>query len=266
MFNSNIDHYYAKYPKELYNTNSSDIIIKSTNIGFIILRNVDIYNNNKYWIACYDSIRQFYPENTIIIYDISNNKNIIMEKKLINTQIIYCTNNTKSIFNAYLYYLDNKLFDKAVILKDKVCLTKQIVFNNNDSFLWQFEHKWDDVTTEMQLIKELDNNTELIDLYNDKESWKGCFESMSFISHELLAKINSRYNIYKLLNLINNNSLNSAFERVFALMFIIQNNKYTVPICGDIHWTTLCPISYSNYLLNKHNDLYWPYPMTTICS
>jgi len=36
-------------------------------IGFIILRHVNSSIVNKYWIQCYDCIRNHYPENIIMI-------------------------------------------------------------------------------------------------------------------------------------------------------------------------------------------------------
>ena len=70
----------------------------------------------------------------------------------------------------------------------------------------------------------------------------------------------------RLLNLINNEQTNSAFERVFALMFIIQNKKFNIAVCGDLHWTTFFTTTFTNYLFNKHNYSYWLSPMTKIFS
>jgi len=265
LFNSNIDHYCSTYPKNNYeNTNTNTNINKTTtDVGFIVLRNVDTLDN-KNWIECYNSIRYFYPENKIIIYDISNDKKLITEQKLTNTHIIYSTDNVKSILNAYLYYLENKSFNQAVVIKDTIFLTRHIDFDNKNRFLWQFEHNWDDETNEIDTIKELDNNMELTELYYKKQLWKGCLETMSFISYELLTKINSKYNLYKLVNKMNSEKMIYAFERIFAIMFIIENGKYETPICGDFHWTTNFTITYKKYLINKANETYWLSPFIKI--
>ena len=52
----------------------------SSDIGFIILRNVDTIDRNKYWIKCYNCIRKFYPENKILIID-DNSKSKLIRKK-----------------------------------------------------------------------------------------------------------------------------------------------------------------------------------------
>ena len=44
-----------------------------TEVGFIILRYVINELTNKYWIKCVDSIRQYYPENKILIIDDNSN-------------------------------------------------------------------------------------------------------------------------------------------------------------------------------------------------
>ena len=47
--------------------------------GFIILRHVNSSITNTYWIRCYDSIRKYYPENTILIIDDNSDSDIDAE-------------------------------------------------------------------------------------------------------------------------------------------------------------------------------------------
>ena len=59
--------------------------------GFIILRHVNSEDTNKYWITCYDKIREFYPENKIMLIDDNSNYTYISKDKeatLTNTIII----------------------------------------------------------------------------------------------------------------------------------------------------------------------------------
>ena len=44
-------------------------------IGFIILRHVNNELTNQYWIHSYKCIRQYYPENNIIIVDDNSDYN-----------------------------------------------------------------------------------------------------------------------------------------------------------------------------------------------
>ena len=264
MHNSGIDHYYDIYPKQLYQpiTNTT-IETNKPDFGFIILRNVISEDSNKYWIECYSCIRKFYPQHKIVILDGSSNKQYIIEKELTNTTIVYSNNSSYGIA-PYLYYLENKTFSRAVIIKDTMFFTKYVEFDSDNRFLWQFEHHWDDKDSEIDLIKKLDNSQPLLDLYLDKSLWKGCFESMSTISHDFLQKIHAKYNLYKISSFIKDDLANCCFERVFAVIFIIENGGQKQAICGDFHWTTLLSTTYTNYFINKLNKTYWLSPITKI--
>ena len=51
-------------------------------IGFIILRHVNNEKTNMYWQKCYKNIRQFYPENDIIIIDDNSHYEYINNEEL----------------------------------------------------------------------------------------------------------------------------------------------------------------------------------------
>jgi hypothetical protein len=55
----------------------------SKQIGFIILRHVNNELTNKYWIHCYKCIREFYPENKILIIDDNS------DYKYITNEVLY---------------------------------------------------------------------------------------------------------------------------------------------------------------------------------
>jgi len=264
LHNSRIDHYNDIYPKQLYQpiTNTT-IETNKPDLGFIILRNVISEDSNKYWIECYSCIRKFYPQHKIVILDCNSKKQYIIEKEVTNTTIVYSNNSSYSIA-PYLYYLENKSFSQAVILKDTMFFTKYVDFDSDNRFLWQFEHNWDDKESEIDLIKKLDNWQPLLELYLDKTLWKGCFESMSTISHDFLQKIHAKYNLYKISSFINDDRANCCFERVFAVIFIIENGGHKPAVCGDFHWTTVFSTTYTNYFINKLNKTYWLSPITKI--
>ena len=264
LHNSNVDHYLTTYPKELYQTKIINNETNNLDLGFIILRNVISKDSNKYWFECYNSIRNFYPEHKIVIIDVSSEKQNILEKNLTNTIIVNSTYNSSYNTVPYLYYLENNHFSQAVIIKDTMIFTKYINFDNENRFLWEFEHNWDDNNLEVEIIKQLDNFQPLLDLYFNKSDWKGCFQSMSKISHNLLQKIHSRYNLYKISSLITDEHLNSCFERIFAVLFILENGGYKKSICGNFHWTTIFSTTYDNYLINKHNNIYWLSPIVNL--
>ena len=146
-----------------------------TEVGFIILRYVINELTNKYWIKCVDSIRQYYPENKILIIDDNSNYDFITDKKLYKTTVINSEFHKRGELLPYYYYLHNKLFDVAVIIHDSVFINKYIDMSvNKYKFLWEFEHYWDQIEDETRMI-DVFNDLELKEFYANKNLWKGCF-------------------------------------------------------------------------------------------
>jgi hypothetical protein len=202
-------------------------------IGFIILRHVNNSITNNYWILCYDSIRRLYPENKILIIDDNSNYRYITNKELYNTTIINSEFPKRGELLPYYYYLQNKLFDTAVILHDSVFITKYIDFKvDTYKFLWHFDHGYDQIEDETKMIK-IFNDNELLDFYKNKILWKGCFGAMSIINHDYLQYVNNKYNISKLLPLILTRYNRCSFERVIACL--LQKEQKQSSLLGDIH-------------------------------
>jgi hypothetical protein len=130
-----------------------------TELGFIILRHVNNELTNKYWIHCVNCIRQYYPENNILIIDDNSDYNFITDEKLYKTTVIKSEYPKRGELLPYYYYLHNKLFDIAVIIHDSVFINKYINFdiNSNIKFIWHFMHDWDDDTKELELLNEIEN-------------------------------------------------------------------------------------------------------------
>jgi hypothetical protein len=202
-------------------------------IGFIMLRHVNNELTNKYWIHCYDCIRKYYPENIILIIDDDSNYEFITIKQLYKTNIIKNIYPKRGELMPYYYYLRNKLFDIAVIIHDSVFINKYIDFSvDTYKFIWDFEHNWDQIEDETVMIN-LFNDENLLNFYNNKNLWKGCFGAMTIISFEHLKYINEKYDISKLINYVLTRYNRSSFERVLACL--LQINTKTESLLGDIH-------------------------------
>ena len=205
----------------------------SKQIGFIVLRHVNNELTNKYWIKCVDSIRQYYPENTILIIDDNSEYKYITEKTLYKTTIINSEYPKRGELLPYYYYLHNKLFDTAVIIHDSVIVNKYIDMNvENYKFLWEFEHNWDQIEDETRMINAF-NNLDLNKFYENKNLWKGCFGCMTIITHDYLTHINNKYDISKLLDYVLNRYNRCSFERVIACLLQKEGKKET--LLGNIH-------------------------------
>ena len=204
-------------------------------VGFIMLRHVNNDLTNQYWNNSYRCIREFYPENMIMIIDDNSNLNFVKEEQpLHNVVIVNSEFHGRGELLHYYYYLTNKLFDKAIIIHDSVFMNKYIDVTDVEDYkiLWSFEHHWDQVEDEKVMIK-LFNDNELTSFYENKNLWKGCFGGMTIITHEYLTLINNKYEISRLLNVIINRYKRCSFERVIACL--LQKHIFNVSLLGDIH-------------------------------
>ncbi len=203
-------------------------------VGFIILRHVNNEVTNNYWNICYDCIRKYYPENLILIIDDNSNYTYVKEdKQLYNTTIINSEYPKRGELLPYYYYLHNKLFDVAVVLHDSVFINKYIdITVDKYKLLWEFDHYWDEIDDETKMINVF-NDRELLEFYRNKALWKGCFGCMTIIEHDYLLYINSKYDISKLLDYIVTRQNRMSFERVFACLLQIHDEKTT--LLGNIH-------------------------------
>jgi hypothetical protein len=206
-----------------------------TTLGFIMLRHVNNFLTNRYWNHNYRCIRNYYPENLIMIIDDNSNLNFLkQEQRLYNVVIVNSEFHGRGEVLPYYYYLSNKLFDKAIIIHDSVFINKYINCDDVKDYkiLWNFEHICDQIKDETNMIN-LFNDNDLTSFYKNKNLWKGCFGGMSIITHDYLTFINSKYEISKLLNVVLNRYNRCSFERVIACLL----QKYVVhkSLLGDIH-------------------------------
>ena len=207
--------------------------MNSNSIGFIVLRHVNSELTNKYWIKCIKSIREFYPDNEILIIDDSSNHKFITVENLYKTTIIKSKYPKRGELLPYIYYLKYKIFDTAVIIHDSVVINKKIDFSvKNYRFLWDFEHNWDQIEDETRMIDAF-KNKELKEFYENKDLWKGCFGGMSIITHDFLSYVNSKYDLSKLLELITCKYNRCSFERVIACL--LQKESENETLFGNLH-------------------------------
>jgi hypothetical protein len=202
-------------------------------IGFIILRHVTNKLTDKYWILCYQCIRKYYPENNIIIIDDNSDYKFVTNMILYKTNIINSEYHGRGELLPYFYYLNNKFFDTAVIIHDSVFVNSYIDFNvDTYKIIWDFTHEWDQIEDETMMIK-LFNDPELLDFYENKELWTGCFGAMTVITHKYLTEVNDKYDISKLLDYVLNRKNRISFERVIACL--LQKNNKQETLLGNIH-------------------------------
>ena len=222
-----------------------------TEIGFIVLRHVNSELTNKYWIKCVNSIRQYYPENNILIIDDNSNYEYITEETLYKTTIINSEYPKRGELLPYYYYLHNKLFDIAVIIHDSVFINEYIDMSvSTYKFLWDFTHNWDQIEDETRMINVF-NDLELKEFYENKDLWTGCFGCMSIITHDYLTYVNSKYDISKLLDYVLDRYNRCSFERVIACL--LQKEGKVEILLGNIHEYCNCGINFNE--IDNYNNL-----------
>ena len=198
-----------------------------------MLRHVSNTKHNIAWQYSYDCIRQFYPENLILIIDDNSNTTYITAKELYKTTIINSEYHERGELLLYYYYLKNKLFDIAVLIHDSVFINTYIDFTvDKYKIMWDFDHHWDQLEDETRIIN-LFNDPELLTFYKNKSLWQGCFCGMSIITHDFLTFINDKYNFDILLNAILNRYNRSSFERIIGCL--LCKNYSTETLLGNIH-------------------------------
>jgi hypothetical protein len=210
-------------------------IENSDKIGFIILRHVNNFESNKFWIDCYHSIRKIYPECYIIIVDDNSIFDFLSNIQLYKTTVIFSEFKGRGEFLPYYYYLKYKQFETAVIIHDTVFLNQPIDFTvDKYKIIWEFDNYWKsyDTEDEANMIK-LFGDQELTDFYENKSLWSGCFGGMSIINHDYLTFLNDKYDIIRLVNFIKTRNSRMSFERVIACL--LQKNYKKETLLGDIH-------------------------------
>ncbi len=195
-------------------------------LGFIILRHVNNQRTDQYWNHCYDSIRKWYPENHIVIIDDNSNRVYLSNRELYKTIIIDSEYPGRGELLPWYYYSKNKWFESAVILHDSAFINTFIDFSVDDyKILWDFEHHWDQPEDELPMLF---GDHDLIELYNNKHLWTGCFGGMAVITHDYLLSI--KYDICQLLDVVLTRGDRHRFERVIAVL--LGGKKV---LLGNIH-------------------------------
>ena len=242
----------------------------SYNFGFIITRHVNSEQTNRYWNQNVKLIRTMYPHRKIVIIDDNSNPAFLKaDFQYKNLTIIQSEYSGRGELLPYYYYSKNKWFDKAIILHDSVFIHNRIpfeTFNMPVLPLWHFQnYKLDNEANNIRIAKSLTHGTKLVPYLTSKntrhlQQWNGCFGVQSFITHDFLTSITSKYNLHNLLDVVHNRSDRCSLERVFGLIFCLEYNKLTAikSAFGDISNTPMSHrYSYNEYinLLNKHNKV-----------
>lgn len=251
--------------------------MESQTHGFVITRHVNSEKTNKYWNECYSCIRKFYPTNTVIIIDDNSKYEYVTPlpdtPPLTNVFFIQSEFQGRGELLPYYYLNKYKLFPTAIIIHDSVFIQQPIPIttqttSKTPTLIWNFQHHWEthpDITCDIKnLISKLNpqHTQRLLELYEKKDKWTGCFGVMSIINTEYISStLDQTYHFFNLLEHVTTRTHRCCLERVFGLICSdsIQNPELTPTLLGDIHHyiNQYCNWEYDfdQYMNDKNNNM-----------
>jgi hypothetical protein len=241
------------------------------NFGFIVTRHVNSEITNKYWNNCIKCLRICYPLKKIIIIDDNSNQEYVKsDYDYKNIEIINSEFPKRGELLPYYYYYKYNYFDNAVIIHDSVFFHKRVNFENiiksNIKILplWHFDADKENYINSLKISSKLKNSidiqkkitmNELNILGLNQFKWFGCFGVQSFINHNFLCQIVNKYNLFSIMNNVNNRSDRCCLERIFGIIFYTESkNLYKIiSLFGNIYKYQKWGYSYFDYLndINK---------------
>ena len=208
-------------------------------MGFILTRHVQSAQTNQYWLECVRKIRQFYPHQLIVIIDDHSDPQHVSAETFPNCIVIKSEFAKRGELLPYYYLYRYKFFEKAVILHDSVFVQQAVDFNAYENLpLWHFVHPiHENEAQEHNLLRVLENNEELLKVHS-AHAFRGMFGVMSVVTLDFVTRLEGKYKLFKLLQYVNSRPLRMALERVFGVLFTVENPG-AVSIFGTIH--DFCP-------------------------
>ena len=148
--------------------------------------------------------------------------------------------------------------DYGILIHDSTFINYPIYISKEFNYipLFSFEHRWNNTIKERKLIKNYNN---LLEIYDNKDIWKGTFGIQYIVSWKFINIMMNKYNdlFNDLLKTVKTRSLRSCCERIVQVIFQSISNKYTKSLFGSIHDYTAkyfgksFGFSYEQYLKNK---------------
>jgi hypothetical protein len=212
--------------------------------GFIITRHVNSEKTNRYWNLCIRRIRHYYNNKIVVIDDKSNPEFLKADFEYRNIEYVTSEFPGRGELLPYYYFHKNKYFHNAVILHDSVFIHRKIKF---DKFvlpiipIWHFDNiqKSENASNSLRLTNVLTNKDiiqrkltadinkhQILNISSlnpiDDSTWYGCFGCMTYISHNFLTRIENKYRIFNLLQVVTNRPDRCCLERIMGIIFCTE--------------------------------------------
>jgi len=203
--------------------------------GFIMSRHVRCATTNEYWIEACRCIREFHPENLIIIIDDNSNQEFVTENNVYNCIVIQSEFHGAGELLPYYYLHKTRLLDKACIINDGTFIKRAIDPENvhDVQFLWNFRSCLNDEEPIVRciindiLLCDMDTLSSLIDRYNNYQ-FQGCFATMSIISYAFIDHLDKKYGIFNILPHIRGRPWRCSLERLVSVLCFNDTSPTTL--------------------------------------
>lgn len=204
--------------------------------GFIITRHVNSEKTNKYWNQCVKLIRTHYPLKEIIIIDDNSNQELIKtDFEYQNITIVQSEYPGRGELLPFIYFLRYKWFENAVIIHDSVFIHERIPFEritvpvlplwhhaydkeNLDNLL-HISHKLTRNSLLNYRLKGGDKNLTPLGMTTIKDKLELCFGCQCYINLKFLEKIEIKYTITNLVDVVTCRKDRCGLERIMGLLF-----------------------------------------------
>ena len=207
--------------------------------GFILSRHVNSELTNRYWNTCVNQLNLIYPSTSIVIIDDNSSPEFLKaDQEYKNITIVQSEYPRRGELLPYYYFYKNKYFDNAIIIHDSVFFQCKLAFNKLEKSqikvlpLWHFDYlKNENNTNTTKLAHVLKHNSKILELIgnnqvvlglNRQNTWSGCFGVQSYINHQFLSFLQDKYQLFNLLQVVNNRQDRCCLERLFAIIFYIE--------------------------------------------
>jgi hypothetical protein len=120
---------------------------------------------------------------------------------------------------------------------------KSLLGDDEVKILWNFSHHWEMlpghyiVNDIKNLLGKLNHSEELLQVYENKDKWCGCFGIISILTLEFCEKVlHEKYNFFILLDHLKTKIDRCCLERLFGIVCCHHDsNVKNKVLMGDIH-------------------------------
>jgi len=211
-----------------------ELIHNEKSYVFVILRNIQKTSDNDLWLSAYQSIRQFYTNQIIIIDD--NSTLNTFNGKLVNTEIIQSEYNGAGEILPYYYFLKEKWADTMIFLHDSMVIHRLFTEDELDHEVvmhWYFNEKDAGIMKKSVALLSYLTKLKEIEDYVVNGEWVGVFGGTSIIDLSVVEMLEEKYKISNLVNFIRTRKQRQLVERVLGILLCYEKN--VTSNFGDIH-------------------------------